>query len=387
MKNGYNLLIIGFFNSVYIKNLVKNLKKENPHAHIYFFGDRDDTSKDAEQEYTECYDEIFLYENKRRTEKIPIVRGIEFIFRYRKSFNNFIKNKKIDIVNIHYVMDIYVFLLDLMKRYSHRLVVSPWGSDVFYVSSRTRRMLRLLYGKADFITGKPESDFAKVTMEKFSFSASKYYSDIECGSEAIDYILSHKDLIDINNAKKQLGIDGNYVITCGYKGEPGQQHLAIIDAINNVKAQLPSNLLLLFPFTYGGSTEYRSSVKKKVEESSLKAVFFEEFVDMSKLFLMRQATDLYIHTLIDDAGGASLKEYLTCEKKAVVGGWLHFADLSKDKELPYFTTDNMQQLDEAILKAYNSPSPVYGNNTRETLLRKGWSKAIKLWNNFYCKIA
>ena len=387
MKKDYNLLILGFFNNVYIANLVKNLKRVNPDAHIYYWGYRGNTLNEIGQAYKRYCDECYFHEDRRRFANIPVLRKVESIYLYRKGFKKFVRFKHFDVVNIHFALYKYVFIIDVLKRVSSKIVISPWGSDVFYVKGFSKFLLRILYAEADFVTVKRETAFGNECLKKFCFSPNKLYPFTYFGSETIDYILENINIINNRRAKELLGFEDSYIITCGYKGEPGQQHIKIIEAINQVRKQLPENLLLFFPFTYGGTVEYKQSVKHMVNEYHLNAVFFEEFVGVEKLFLIRRATDMYIHTLIDDAGGASLKEYLLCTPKVIKGGWLLFNDLDSDENSPYFITNTMEDLGQSIAHAFNAAPIVYSESVQGVLEKKGWKSAINTWDEFYSKIS
>ena len=386
MKKDYSLLLFGIFSSVYIINLVKNLKRVNPQINIYYWGLENSNKDITDIEYLNCFTDYCLYKQELKFTKYPVLRTIESIIKFRKEFKKFAESKHFDIVNIHYTQFIYVFILDLIKRCSSMMVLSPWGKDVRCSNKKESILLRILYNSANYVTGDEESEFTKMCLQKFKFSPRKLYSHVWFGSEIVDYTLENKTIIDTKEAKKRLGLTESYVITCGYNADPDIQHLSFIEAVNKAKNELPSNLLLLFPLTYGGTLEYRKELKNKVKEYNLRAVYYEDFLEVSQLFLVRQATDMYIHILKGDAGGASLKEYLLCDKKTIIGGWLRYSDLGKGGPNPYFISDKIEDLDKTIVKVYHSQPIKYSSSTEEILSKKGWKTAIRTWDEFYSKI-
>ena len=208
----------------------------------------------------------------------------------------------------------------------------------------------------------------------------------DLGSEAIDYILANKDTINNSEAKRKLGIANMFAITCGYNASPAQQHVLMIDAIYKIKDQLPSDLILLFPFTYGGDEEYKKMIKKHVMDLNLKALFVEEFLEMPDLFNLRQATDLFIHIQITDANSTSVGEYLLCEKKVVNGAWLKYDELEKSGVIPYFIVNDIATLDQDLLAAYKSEMPQFDKSILETLEEKSCAVNAKKANTSFMKI-
>ena len=379
----YRLLLIGDFYSVYMINFVKSLKRENPNAHIYFWGADRDYEGGDDTDYLNCFERYHLFSLNVRNPRLPIVRTLQTIPFLRNDFISFVDSEVFDFINIHFVEFRYVFLLDCFKRVSSKLVLSPWGSDVYRISRKEKFFLKFLYNSADFISGQDDR-FTKDIMHLFNVPKSKFVP-VLLNSATIDYIIENKDSISTKDAKSRLGLEDSYVITCGYNGNPAQQHLRIVDAINSVRADLPEKLTLLFPLTYGGSTEYKAEIKKKIKECKLAAFFYEDFLDLSGVFLLRQATDMFIHMQTTDAGSSSLREYMLCGKKIINGSWLHYDDLEQDGIIPYFVANDFDSLGKTIVAAYKSAPKVISENTQKVLERKSSKYTITRTNHFFCE--
>lgn len=375
----YKLLILGNFESVYIVQFVQNLKKYNPSAHLYFWGYKRSES-DADRSFLDCYDEYYLFDinhalNSSFTERIKAVTQL------RRHFKKFVSDRHFDYVNIHYVKPDYFFILDYLKKCSSRIVLTPWGSDVYWPKSYYKFLVKKVFDAADYTTGAKDrftEDYKrifKVPDHKMVFC--------NLGVEAIEYILENKKTIDALEAKRQLGIENHYVIACGYKAMSSHQHLRIIEAINKVKNELPSNLLLLFPLTYPDDAQYIALIKQKVNECGLNAVYYEKFLDVPHLFLLRQATDLFIHVQDTDASCASIREYLLCEKKIINGAWLQYPELIKNGSNPFFEVDSLDDLSQTIIKAYNSAPIPLEKELLSFLEEKQWKVRIKDWDNLF----
>lgn len=378
-KKDYSILIIGNFESVFIVQFVKHLKKYNPDAQLYFWGYTREES-DADRSFLSCYEEYSLFD-VRSLINSSVGWRIKAIKRMRKSLKTFISGKHFDYVNIHYIKPEYVFLLDYLKQCASKLVLTPWGSDVLGINWLYRQLVQRTFNAADIVTGSGNrftEDFKRI----FSVPESKFVSCI-IGVEPIGYIFEHKNQIDVHEAKRQLGIDNHYVITCGYKAMESHQHLKIIEAVHQVQKQLPDNLLLLFPLTYPKNPEYVQAIKQKVNEYGLKAVYFEQFLNISHLFLLRQATDIFIHIQPTDASSGSLWEYILCEKKIINGAWLQYPELIKNGVKPYYEVKNMDKLGQTIVDVYQSEPIKINQELFKFFEKKQWKVVIKDWDNLF----
>ncbi len=380
MKNkNYSVLLIGNFESVYVVQLVKNLKLINPNAHIFFWGYTRE-KMEADRSFIKCYDECCFFDMKKFI-KSSLLWQISAIRELRKSFRNFVAGKHFDYISIQYIKPEYFFLLYYFKKCASHLVLTPWGSDVYRIGWLSKLFVKCIFNNAYITTGANDR-FTEDYIKIFNVPKNKLRF-CNLGIETIDYIVNHKEKIDINEAKHQLGIENNYIITCGYNATPGQQHLEIIDAINNIKKNLPPNLLLLFPLTYPNNPDYIKEIKLRVNNYGLKAIYFEDFLDISRLFLLRQATDIFVHMQISDASCASLREYLLCDKKVVNGGWLHYPELIINGNTPFFEVDSLENLGQAIVNAYVS-KPIQLEDELITFLKqKQWKVRIKDWDNLF----
>ncbi len=380
-NKNYSVLVIGNFESSYIIQFVEHLKRVNPNVHVFFWGYKRDKNE-IDRSFVDCYDDYCLFDRKKNV-KLSLFWPIQIIIELRKNFRGFVKGKHFDFVSIQYIKPEYFFLVNHLKKHASHLVLTPWGSDVYRIGSFYKFLLKRIFSKADFVTGLDDRftrDFTKI----FNVPSKKLVH-CDLGVEPIEYIVNHKDQIDSNEAKFKLGVENNYVITCGYNANSGHQHLKIIEAIYKVKNILPANLTLFFPLTYPNKSEYIKEIKDKVKEFNLKAVFFEKFLDIPHLFLLRQATDLFIHIQPTDASSGTLCEYILCEKKILNGEWLKYPDIERNGVKPYFLVDNLDNLGQAIVNAYKSEPIRIDQQLLKDLENKQWKVVIKDWDDFFSK--
>lgn len=382
MKRNYSLLIIGNIYDNHLIRFVKYLKKENSGIKIDIVSVKQD--KKNVQEIISIVNSVFFLP-AMRCNKIPAIRTLLFLTSYVFTFRSIINNKKYDIVNIHFPTYEQVFIIPYLKKITTNIVLTPWGSDVYRVGRTKRFLLKFLYGVATYVTGlknRFRRDFSNI----FNVPEEKIIT-LSLGSESIEYFAVKKEYISMNVAKTKLGLDGKYVITCGYNAAKAQQHVKIIKAINEIRDKLPLNFVLLFPFTYPKDINYINEIKQMIDDLHLNAVYFEEYLDLDSLFYMRQATDMFVHIQTTDANNGSLKEYVLLNKTIVNGSWLKYDDLDSFPVKPYVLVNKLEDLSAAILYAYQAELPDVDPELVEELKQIGASFLAKKWNNFFSSIS
>lgn len=382
MKSNYKLLIIGDIYSVYMTAFVKYLKAENSDARVDFISLKH-SEKPVEKEALQCIDRLCTVPFKSRNRLVEIGRRI---FGFAACFKKFVKGQKYDAVNIQMPKYNYISIVGVLEKITDNVVITPWGSDVHLIGSVKKAMIRPLYKKAKYVTGVKGIRFTERLKSTYSVKDEDIV-DLKLGSELIDYFYERKDAVGSDEAKKRLDLTGRYVITCGHNARYTQQHLKIIDAVAKVKDRLPDNLTLLFPMTYGREKDYVKKIKDRIDELRLPAVFYESYLDNEQLFLLRQATDLFIHVQTIDAHSASVMEHIILDKKIINGAWVSYPDLEQFGTMPYRKVETVEALPEAIVQAYRAKEPVHDPALIEYVRTFGWKYQAKKWNEFLASIS
>lgn len=390
-KQDYSVLIIGAFcHPSHITRFIYNLKLSNPMARISLLTDRDPGVFPLE--IHNCIDEYIKWRFTSRMRRIPLFNRLinrlsSFIQLRRLS-----KEKHYDIINIHYPQYFMCYLMGYVRRMATSIVVSPWGSDVLRLKGEKKRgRLAEVFRKADFITAGPNGEIGRILINEMKVGEEKLHF-LAWGSETIDYINEHFSEMSTEDAKQKLGLSNHYVITCGYNAFEEQRHERMIEAIGNIKNQLPQDLVLLFPVTYGFSygnrkKEYVEKLKELCRDYCLSAVFYEDYLSVAELFLLRQATDMFIHIQTTDGGNSSLQEYVLCGKKVVHGSWIHYSHLEQYEPLFYFPVDDLDHLEPAVLNAFHAEPINCPTEVLDYIRNRGWRAKMVLWNSFFVSIA
>lgn len=383
----YSLMIVALYcYSGHVKDIIRHLTRVNPLVDITILTDNPDDYEDVVNKSirTACYDVSSVDHIKYRWLRVFVTKHKQIRF-----FSKFCKNRRFDIVNIHFANRYMSFVYKYLRAMSDNIVVSPWGSDILRRPKENLEQLSYLYKKADYVTIPANSNIGKVITQQFSVDSSKLIGTGIWGSDLVDYAIQNGDVISQDDSKKRFGLFGQYVITCGYNKQEAQQHKAIIKAIERVRNQLPNNLTLLFPMNYAGwtaSEKYGEELREECKNRNLHAVFVTEYLSIEDLYKLRKATDMFIHVQTSDAGARSVYEYILCNKKIVHGSWLKYEELEAFKPLFYFPVDKLENLGDVIVQAYNSDNIEIPQGVMDVVWGRGWNRKITMLNEFFMSI-
>ena len=381
----YSILIVGLkCYSGHIREFIVNLKKKNPQVEItlltYYI--RDEFKKDIKANVKQIY-RLKSYQgnikNPTFVEKMNIIKLQWSLLKlhYRCHF---------DIVDIHFAKEIVKYAMPILRMMTKNIIITPWGSDVMRVEDKKAiKILTKIYSKAKHITVSENSLVGKCAITKFNVNPEKLVN-LGWGGEFFDFIYENAQNVTTEIAKERFGLNDRFVITCGYNTQPQQRHEDIVNAIYEVKDQLPKNLTLLFPFTYGSTSKsdlYTEPIIEKCRALGLNVVVVKEHLEMNDLLKLRMATDVFVHVQETDAGSRCVMEYIYCNKKVVHGSWIKYAYLEDNKPSCYFPVDKMENLGSVIVKAYNAEVEELPQEVKNIILKRGWTNRMTQWNAFF----
>ena len=380
----YSILIVGIkCYSGHIREFIVNLKKKNPLVDITLIASniRDEFKDDI----SECVNRTVIVKRCQDGKKTNHFAAVMNIFYLIIGFLK-LYNKHFDIVNIHFAKGQLRYVMPIIKRMTNNIVISPWGSDVMRVKGKKKlKELTKIYHQAKYVTIGSSSSIGKCAIEKFKVSPEKMVK-LGWGGEFFDFIHEHFEDVTTEDAKARFGLNNRFVITCGYNRSQEQRHEAIIDSIYDIKDQLPSNLTILLPFTYGNSSfskQYANNIIEKGKTSGLDVVVVDEYLDMMDLLKLRMATDVFVHVQTTDAGSRCVMEYVFCNKKIVNGAWNKYAYLEQHKPSCYFPVDKIENLGTVILKACQTNIGDLPEEVKTIILERGWNNRMTKWNEFF----
>lgn len=378
------ILILGNINSVYILNYVKELKNIMD-CEIDIF-----TPPIQKKEYIKQFIKYFnnIYEisknNNGIINQIPKIRGILRL----KNIADQIKGlDSYDICHIHYLGTNYGFLAKQIVCKCKKLVISIWGSDFYRTKWLEKKIQYLIIKYADKITfgnEKTLEDFKKY----FKVVDDKKLEILRFGSSPLS-ILKNINNISKKDSKKLFNISTNdLVIVCGNNAIQDNQHLDIIKAIQKVKQQLPSNILFLFPFTYGFDRKYYFKIKEFLVKTKINYKILTDFLSDYKVAKLRKASDIMINTPISDQLSASMIESLYAENIVITGNWLPY-DIFDQNNIFLSKVSSVDEVGEKlvyVIKNYNKLKKKCKYNKELIYSLCSWENSIKKWKNMYAEV-
>lgn len=383
----YSILIVGLkCYSGHIREFIVNLKKKNPQVEITLL--TTDINQQFIGDISSSVNRIEVLKSTRI--KLPVITTIINRLHLYKSLLSLLFRCRFAIVDIHFPKGFVIHAMPVLKRMTHNIVITPWGSDVMRVEDEKNiRYLTKIYSEAKYITVSKESPTGKAIISKFNVAPEKMVA-LGWGGEFFDYIQEHSTNITTEEAKARFGLNGKYVITCGYNTQQAQRHEDIMDAISGVKEQLPDNLTLLIPCTYVSydslseqKRHYVESLEEKGKKLGLDVKLVREHLGLEDLLKLRMATDIFVHVQSSDAGSRSVMEYVFCNKKIVHGAWIRYAYLEDYKPSCYFPVNQMEDLGDVILKASQTQISDLPYKVKTIIQERGWNHKMAQWNSFF----
>lgn len=368
----------------HLREFIVNLKKKNPLINVTVVATY--LPEEVKEELAENNCSIILHKTYRGRVQNKYFNIALNLFYFWKEFLGLLIKKHFDIVNIHFPTRHVKFAMPFLKMMSKNILISPWGSEVLRVEDeKSINDLRKIYSQAKYITISKDSQVGQCAIAKFKLDPNKMVK-LGWGGEFFDFIQENSNMVTTEDAKRSFGLEGRYVITCGYNGQLEQRREEIVDAIYSVKDRLPNNLTLLFPYNYLKNhinDANMEAVINKCTSLGLDAVVVDQYLDMKGLLELRMATDIFVHVQATDAGARSVMEYVLCNKKVVHGAWIRYAYLEDYKPSCYFPVDRLENLGECIVNAYHSKVSALPEEVRKIILKRGWNYRMTLWNDFY----
>lgn len=368
------VLIIGNSHDKHLTRFIKGIRTINVDycIDILDVSMRQDICKNKE-----LYNQVFVV---RRTfpnyaYKLPVVcKYFKYIDTVR-AFNSIACNYKL--ISIQFLTIQAGFLFNVLKKHGAKLIVTPWGSDIYRIGRIQQWFTKRLINKADYVTLMPNSKFGDDVKAQYSVPENKCIP-LCLGSDVLDKIILDSKTKEVCK-EALLGTSENFCIVVGYNASSAQNHLKIIDALRQIKEKLPSNTVLLFPMTYAKEESYLEQVQSSLENLGVKYRIFDSYLSDKEVVNLRKSTDLFIHMQVSDAYSSSLQETLICGQKVINAKWLRYKELEQFG-VPYrlATFDNLSSIIVDVLKEKKPTIDV-----SEVLKQYTWSYQLQKWNILY----
>lgn len=376
------VLIVGSLcDDKWIGSLIRNLKKTSS-IEIDFFHiitsdmKLSEASKLCDNIYkAQRYFPSFLY-------KIPkfghILSLIDVPLSLKSYLNQLPEGKNYDVVNIHYPQNKVLRCWKCFKRVAKATIITPWGSEVLRISKLSQRIMARYMSHYDYIMSSDNPRFKSQLKEILNIPEEKFLS-CDFGSEMIDELCNSK--LSRSEAKMHFGINDQYTIVCGYNGGVAQNHLKILDAIQQVRNSLPNKLMIVLPMTYNKNASYTAEVERRLADYNIEHIILKDYLSNSDMVCLRKCADMFIHAQETDANSVSLAEHLLCNNAVVNGSWLRYEN-RETFGVPYYTFDKFEDLPEVLVSACKG-GPRVSEELIKSISAEGWDKVTKKWLNYF----
>jgi hypothetical protein len=315
--------------------------------------------------------------------KVPKIRVFVWNFLKKRLLKRIINETYYDYVVFHSLPIDINRLVPVAQSKGARIILFPWGSDVLRAKENIRKKIDYAFGKADYIRGDNEQ-FINNLMIKYPHVRMEQFVDLSYASPVISNIAAiKKESIRKEDLLPELGFPKErYYIVCGYNAYYGQQHKKMIEKIAQVKEQLPSNYLLVFPLSYGHESGVSvADIETWCNEFNLKYYCITQYLTDYQMACLHLIADVFIHIQLTDASNAFIIEALCSNTKVINGTWLHYPKLEKHG-CPFYKCSSLDVLSTVLIQTINSDSDVIPERLKEEFILYTWPVVANRWVKF-----
>ena len=282
----------------------------------------------------------FFYESIKRTFQIPLLGKILrrlFQTRMLKQVSS-----EYDFIDIHYFSRNYLsFLHSCNKPFK----ITVWGSDFYRISKEEASLKKKIYRKAAII--QVETKKVKADLVDYDRTLENKIRVCNFGIDLIDEMSKFKGTISKKEGDK-------IVITCGYNGDIGQQHIKMIDSIKALPKEIRTKLLVYLPVTYGLSQVHKNEIEGALKDVDFEYRLFVKRLTNEELAILRIETDIAINIQLSDSLSSSLLQHLYAGSILLLGDWLPHTTYD-DNDL-FYKRVSIQELTNTIIECVSNLS-------------------------------
>lgn len=288
-----------------------------------------------------------------------------------------------DLVDFHAYTDSYNGIMARCVEKKLGFDITLWGSDLMRAGEE--KLERMRFGFDNCLHIKLSDNLYEVLREKYGDEYDAKARIVYFGNSDLEVIDSvtgeEKDLL----RKKLFGdTAGKLILTCGYNGSRGQNHLEIFDAIRNLDPELLERIHVVVPLTYGSTAEYNQRIKSALDSIGAGYTMLESYLSAKENAVLRLTSDIVVNIQDTDALAGSLQDHLYCGGVCVIGSWLRY--IIYDRNDVFYIKTEKGDLAENISRAISEyPSLKERCSRNHSIIRDilSWESTIKNWAEAY----
>lgn len=340
-------LIIGDSNSIFVKQYIDLVYDKSDQVVLIVEGYLNET-------YRKYYDEhnislVPLFSRYRFLSKIPWLRTSLLCKFWVDDLVK--KYGRFDVVHIHAVNKLHKIIAERMRKYTQKIVVTVWGTELLKRTPSQLKYLESAYKNADKITlvnDKMIASFVSTYGESYlpkickcaAFGIGLYglihkYSSLKSREEICTYF--------------KFGYPSRINVFIGHNGRPAQRHIELTNCILKLHEEAKEKIHLVYTMTYGATPEYINEVSKMAEQTGCSFTMVCGFKSEEEIALLRLSCDIMIHAQLTDAASASIRESIYAGSVVMNGRWLAYDNIpayhsrvieyDKVEQIPAILTD------------------------------------------------
>ena len=308
---------------------------------------------------------------------------IKFPFRLLNLKN---KLKGMDIIHYHFIDYRFTHIVDFfIGKTAKKTILTFWGSDLLRQKKKTVLSFHSLYKRADKINlmNKEMNDtFNGITNSKYSNKS----IILDFGDSTLDKIIksSNKDRFELKEYWK-IPTD-KITIHLGYNGFKGQQHLQMINSLNQCNQFIKEKIYIIVPLSYGCEDEsYKKQIISSLNESGINYCIYDKYINQDDVATFRLTADIFLYGQITDAVSASMIEYIASDCLVIKPEWLVYSELSDAgvEMIEYKDFAELPTLLNQIISNKLDTKIDYKKNQSIVVSMKSWNVLKSQWLEMY----
>jgi glycosyltransferase involved in cell wall biosynthesis len=376
-SNSYRLLYLGNVNSPLIRNLAVEVKKQRPNIIIDIVSPAPLDAGFSNGPFTQ----IWALAPRGIFGRIKGLKLLSMMLGYRRLISNI--NIRYDCVHMLFCDVGFVASSQTIRALSHRFVISFFGSDYYASSPIIIRLLAILVNKADTITAANQKT-ANAVRQTFKIGEANFEL-CRFGLSPLDTLKSYFGTSKAE-VKVRLGFDPKEcIVVCGYNASENQQHEAIINALKEIKNELPAHVRFVFPISSNAGPQRKKHIETLLQQSGLRYSVIKQYLSDEELAQLRFSTDIMIQVQRTDQLSGSMQESIFAGSCVITGAWLPY-EIFDEIGIRMVKINHIEHLGGAFLDLLKKESEyvAYAPQNAEAIWRlSSWEHTIKSWLNLY----
>lgn len=290
-----------------------------------------------------------------------------------------------DIIHVHYLDKFKGRAIKFFRKRATLIVGSFWGTDLLDEAQRMKRENYDFLGYYDKVTVSTTYLKEQFKLQFPNYDCQKLFL-VKFGVSRFDSIRELQGRYSKPDVKKELGIlPEKWVITIGYNGSLGQQHLKVVEALKGLSKGVREKSVFVLPVTYPADLNlkhYFDEVEMVLKKLELNYIVVEKYLTDVEVARLRYASDIFIHAQITDAFSASVQEYLYAGSILINPKWIKYGELKKSG-IKYYEYSEFNEIPEIIENIFLG-SKVNNQEVKDLLWEmSSWQAVKKNWLKLY----